>query len=60
MRIDRCSGRVARRRRGESERFGVVDFAMVMMILGAMLLTDYGPKTVAGTIGSVGNYAVSD
>ena len=35
-------------------------FAMVMTILGAMLLTDYGPKTVAGALRCVGHYAVSD
>lgn len=34
--------------------------AMVMTILGTMLLTDFGPKTIAGTLRSVGHYAVSD
>lgn len=35
-------------------------FAMVMTILGVMLLTDYGPKTVAGALRCIGHYAVSD
>lgn len=35
-------------------------FALVMAILGGMVLTDYGPRTVVGALRSVGHHAVSD